>query len=260
MLSSSPKLARPVLLTSLPRRRASEEAHDQLRDKILSGELPAGTRLFEATYARDLGISQSTLREALAMLAHEGLVLSVPRRGTYVASLPIDTIHHLYELRERVEPLAMRLAMERLTPADIGYLEHQLALLSSTSNAERIDADMAFHARLYDLSGFPPLQGLWPQMEVLTRKFLSTSRRLISRDKIKENHEALMAALSERDAAALEDAIQAHMRQTSVLLAGRDRPAGRSRPGSTLRPATGTREKPARLARVATTRAANRHA
>src|SRR6266511_2466859 len=81
-----------VLLTSLSRRRASEEAHDQLRSKILSGEIPAGTRLFEVTYARDLGISQSTLREALARLAHEGLVLNVPRRGTYVASLPVDTV------------------------------------------------------------------------------------------------------------------------------------------------------------------------
>ena len=111
-MSSSPgTTGAPVLLTSLSRRRASEEAHDQLRTKILSGEIPAGTRLFEVTYARDLGISQSTLREALARLAHEGLVLNVPRRGTYVASLPVDTVHHLYELRERVEPLAMHLAM-----------------------------------------------------------------------------------------------------------------------------------------------------
>src|SRR5712692_2848743 len=98
MMSSRGITGAPVLLT-LSRRRASEEAHEQLRSKILSGELPAGTRLFEVTYARDLGISQSTLREALARLAHEGLVLSVPRRGTYVASLPVDTINHLYELR-----------------------------------------------------------------------------------------------------------------------------------------------------------------
>jgi len=215
------------LLKSLSRRRASEEAHEQLRSKILSGELPAGTRLFEATYARDLGISQSTLREALARLAHEGLVLSVPRRGTYVASLPIDTINHLYQLRERVEPLAMRLAMGKLAQADIEYLEHQLAQLSSRTATDRVEADMAFHARLYDLSGFPPLQGLWPQMEFLTRKFLSTSRRLISREKIKQNHRAIMEALTERNESALDDAILDHMRQTSVLLSGRDGPAER---------------------------------
>jgi len=222
-VSSSPgTTGAPVLLTSLSRRRASEEAHDQLRTKILSGEIPAGTRLFEVTYARDLGISQSTLREALARLAHEGLVLNVPRRGTYVASLPVDTVHHLYELRERVEPLAMHLAMKRLEQADIDYLEHQLARLSSRTAAERVDADMAFHGRLYELSGFPPLQGLWPQMEIFTRKFLSMSRRLISRAKIQQNHRAIMEALTDRDLDALDRAITDHMRQTSVVLAGRD--------------------------------------
>jgi DNA-binding GntR family transcriptional regulator len=213
------------LLTLLSRRRASEEAHDQLRSKILSGEIPAGTRLFEVTYARDLGISQSTLREALARLAHEGLVLNVPRRGTYVASLSVDTVHHLYELRERVEPLAMRLAMQRLAPADIGYLEHQLARLSSRTEGERVDADMAFHSRLYELSGFPPLQSLWPQMETFTRKFLSMSRRLISKTKIEQNHRAIMEALTTRDVDALDRAIRDHMHQTSVLLAGDDGPS-----------------------------------
>lgn len=229
MVSTDGISSAPVLLTSLSRRRASEEAHDQLRSKILSGELPAGTRLFEATYARNLGISQSTLREALARLAHEGLVLSVPRRGTYVASLAMDTIQHLYELRERVEPLAMRLAMDRLAPADVDYLEHQLARLSSHSAADRVEADMAFHARLYDLCAFPPLQGLWPQMEVLTRRFLSTSRRLISREIIKQNHRAIMEALTERDPAALDTAIEDHMRQTSFLLSGKDGSAAERR-------------------------------
>ena len=224
-----------VLLTSLSRRRASEEAHLQLRSKILSGEIPAGTRLFEVNYARDLGISQSTLREALARLAHDGLVLNVPRRGTYVASLPVDTVHRLYELRERVEPLAMRLAMERLEQPDLDYLEHQLARLSSRVEAERVDADMAFHARLYELSGFPPLQSLWPQMETFTRKFLSMSRRLISKAKIEQNHRAIMEALANRDSAALDRASTDHMRQTSVLLAGDAEPSAKRRRGTPSR-------------------------
>ena len=59
-------------------------------------------------------------------------------------------------------------------------------------------------------------------MEIFTRKFLSMSRRLISRAKIQQNHRAIMEALTDRDLDALDRAITDHMRQTSVVLAGRD--------------------------------------
>ncbi len=208
-------------LTPVSLRLVSDAAYDQLRNKIVTGELVPGTRLIETQCARDLGVSQSTVREALARLAHDGLVLSIPRRGSYVASLPADTIYHLYEMRERVEPLAMRLAMKALGQADHDYLERQLDRLAARTISERIDADMAFHARLYELSGFPPLQSLWPQIEALTRKFFTSSRRLIETEQIKHTHRSIMQALTDGDERALEDAIKLHMRQTSLLMEGR---------------------------------------
>lgn len=208
-------------LTSLSRPRAWEEVVELLRGKILSEELRPGTRLIEATYARHLGISQGTFREALARLAHEGLVLSVPRRGTYVAALPTDTVNQLYELRDLVEPLAMRMAMHKLTASDKGYLQHQVDRLESRVPADRIDADMAFHRRLYELTGFLPLQGLWPQMEILTRKILSMSRRLGSVKQTTYNHQAILDALLDGDDAALQRAIQGHMRQTAEIFGER---------------------------------------
>jgi DNA-binding GntR family transcriptional regulator len=209
-------------LTFLSRPRAWEEVVDLLRGKILSEELRPGTRLVEATYARHLGISQSTFREALARLAHEGLVLSVPRRGTYVAALPTDTVNQLYELRDSVEPLAMRMAMHNLTDSDKEYLQHQVDRLDSRTPADRIDADMAFHRRLYELTGFPPLQSLWPQMEVLTRKILSMSRRLGSVKQTTHNHQAILQAVLNANDAALQAAIQGHMRQTAEIFGERD--------------------------------------
>ena len=211
------------VLIPISRPRASEEAHGQLRTKILSGELAPGTRLIEAAFAKRLGISQSTLREALSQLAHEGLVLTIPRRGTYVAALPVETVNHLYELRARVEPLALRLAMERLKPSDVEYLERQLKQLDARSVSHRINADMAFHGYLYELSGFPLLQGLWPQMEVITRKFVSMSRRISSAETTRENHRAILTALATRDEHGLDRAIESHMRQTAAVLEGRPR-------------------------------------
>lgn len=211
-------------LTPVSLRLVSDAAYEQLKNKIVTGELVPGTRLVETKCAGDLGVSQSTVREALARLARDGLVLSIPRRGSYVASLPADTIYHLYEMRERIEPLAMRLAMKALSQADHDYLERQLDRLAARTISERIDADMAFHERLYELSGFPPLQSLWPQIEALTRKFFSTSRRLTDAEQIKHTHRAIMRALTDEDEEALEEALQLHMRQTSLLMKGRADP------------------------------------
>ncbi|TMC72239.1 MAG: GntR family transcriptional regulator [Chloroflexi bacterium] len=215
--------AEPAVLSSLSRPRAWEEAVQLLRSKILSEELPPGTRLVEATYAKHLGISQGTFREALARLEHEGLVISIPRRGTYVAALPVDTVNQLYELRELVEPLAVRLAMKNLKKDDVDYLEHQIGRLASRVTSERVDADMAFHRRLYELTGFPPLQNMWPQIEVLTRKILSMARRLGSVENTQHNHQSIMRALVKGDEEALERAIRAHMQQTTALFEGRAR-------------------------------------
>jgi DNA-binding GntR family transcriptional regulator len=240
--SRAPGHERPVALTALSLRRASEEAYEQLRSKILSGDLPPGTRLVEAKYARELAISQGTLREALARLAHEGLVLSLPRRGTYVASLSADAVMHLYELRERIEPFALRLAMNALGPADIDYLEHQLARIASRRVSDRVDADMAFHARIYELSGFAPLQGLWPTMESLTRKFLHTSRSFLSTETLLRTHRSILDALAKRDEAMIEEAAREHMRHTALLLAGATEPEHPRGTGEeSTRPARGSR-------------------
>lgn len=240
---------------SISRPRAWEEALELLRGKILSEELPPGTRLVETSYARRLGISQGTLREALARLAHEGLVVSIPRRGTYVAALPTDTVNHLYELRERVEPLAMRLAIKRLQQADRDYLEHQLTQLGARKATERIDADLAFHRRLYELSGFPPLQSLWPQIEILTRKILSMSLRLSSNVTTLESHRSIMEALVSGDEVGLERAVRDHMRLFAVVLEGGSSGKDGAPPTSGLadgQPKTGFRRSTNRLATAAT--------
>jgi DNA-binding GntR family transcriptional regulator len=213
---------------SISRPRAWEEALQVLRRKILSEELAPGTRLVETTYARRLGVSQSTLREALVRLAHEGLVMSIPRRGTYVAAVPTDTVNYLYELRDRVEPLAMRLAMKSLHKEDIEYLEHQVSRMYGRTANERIDADMAFHRRLYELTQFPPLQGLWPQIEVLTRRILSMSHRIGSTEATNHNHGAIMQALVAADQAELDRAIRDHMHQIAVVFEGGVRSTGRA--------------------------------
>ena len=82
---------------------AQQAAHNWLREMILSGELHAGQALRQEEIARRLGISRLPIREALNRLATEGLVELKPRRGFYVASLNIDEIEDIFEMRAMLE-------------------------------------------------------------------------------------------------------------------------------------------------------------
>lgn len=217
--------ARPPSTTEPTRfihRRAWEAVHDYLRQRILSGELTPGTRLIEMTIAAELGLSQGPVREALARLERQGLVEAVPRRGRYVASVSVERAGLLYELRARVEPLAATLAMERLTETDSEQLSQAVRRIGSSgaTTAARVEADVAFHRRIYELTDFPTLIGIWEQTEVITRR-LAMSRPVAEHKTTQAVHAAILEALVSRDAARVEAAVEGHMQQTWALLGSR---------------------------------------
>src|SRR6187402_2358338 len=86
-------------------------AAEALRSMILSGELLPGDRLPENHLTAQLGVSRSPLREAMAVLEQEGLIVQAPRRGAIVAPLTAHDIYEIYTLREQLEELAIRLGV-----------------------------------------------------------------------------------------------------------------------------------------------------
>lgn len=102
---------------------ASKNAAVLLREMILAGALPAGSKLGEAELATRLDVSRTPVREALSRLAAEGLVELVPNRGARVARWSPEDLQQIFELRLRLEPYAVGLAVPRLTDADLDDLE-----------------------------------------------------------------------------------------------------------------------------------------
>lgn len=204
-------------------RKAWEAVYEYLRDAILSERLPPGTRLVEMSIAEEAGLSQGPVREALARLEEQGLVEALGRRGRYVASVPVETGRMLYELRSRVEPLAAKLAMQRMTPADLEELQGYVQLIGqSVSVAARVDADMAFHRRIYELADFPPLASLWEQLEMLTRRLRPVSAAALTYG----IHRDIVDALAKRDEAELNRALDVHMKHTWSPAEARSQEAG----------------------------------
>ena len=134
---------------------AQQAAHKWLREMILSGELPAGQALRQEEIARRLGISRLPIREALNRLATEGLVELKPRRGFYVASLNIDEIEDIFEMRAMLEARAGHLATERMTAADADAVDRCVAELdavvaTSTNFDHYAQLNIRFHERLFE--------------------------------------------------------------------------------------------------------------
>ena len=130
----------------------SDVAYAEVRRLILTGELPAGSRLAQYDLAEKLGMSITPLREAFRRLSGEGLVDLDTHRNARVAAMDATEARHLYEVRLSLDPTAAELAATRRTDADIAGMRAALAELrpvTRQSGDEALTAHRAFHRSLY---------------------------------------------------------------------------------------------------------------
>lgn len=143
----------------------AETAAKKLREGILSGQLPPGTRLVESDVSQRFGISRSTLRQALHMLHREGLTEILKNRGTYVASPRSEDIEHMSLLRSLIEGAAARLVAARRDPASLarlrGILERQRQAVGGEDREGFIDLHWAFHQGICEEAGNPFILQTW---------------------------------------------------------------------------------------------------
>lgn len=141
-----------------------------LRNAIVSGKLGPGGRIVESRIARQLGIGQPTVREALKTLASEGLVVHTPNRGYCVQNLTVDEVGKIYELRIEWEPLAVELALRNRTawnPDPLKNIVEKLKKAALEGNVEQYyHLDLQFHRTLWGFSGNPFLEKALTQITV----------------------------------------------------------------------------------------------
>src|SRR5438445_9257378 len=118
-IPSEPALSRPARLENLT---LWQRVYDHLREEILTGRLKPGAELGEVPLSEQLGVSRGPLREAIGRLAAEGLVTVRPRRGAVVRSLSKEEFLELYQVREGLEAMAVRLAVPRLREEGVAGL------------------------------------------------------------------------------------------------------------------------------------------
>ncbi|MDB5779835.1 MAG: transcriptional regulator, GntR family [Polaromonas sp.] len=201
--------------TSLSPRALYEEVAELLRQRIFNRELAPGSWIDELKLAEEYGISRTPLREALKVLATEGLVTMKVRRGAYVTEVSDSDLADVYHLLALLESDAAEVVATKATDAQIKELQglHN-ELEKSVRNRERFfEINEAFHMRLLEIAN-----NRWrDQMVADLRKVMKLNRHnsLLKTGRIEESlleHRAIMAALVARDAVATAQRMREHFK------------------------------------------------
>ncbi len=154
----------------------SDRIADVIRRTIVDGQLEPGDRVVESRIARDLGVGQPTVREALVLLEHEGLVVRRANQGCFVTALTNDEIAHALELRHELETYAVRLACANVTPEGLAALHGVTDKMEECARKNDIEAifrhDLQFHRMLWNLTGNSFLPRLLSQIMLPLLAFL----------------------------------------------------------------------------------------
>jgi DNA-binding GntR family transcriptional regulator len=157
-------------------------AAESLREDVLSGTLAPGERILLDAVASELGMSNIPVREALRTLATEGLVVAMPNRGYVVAAATVEDLDETYRLRMMLEPLAVRLAVPRLSEADLDRAEGLLDALDDAFAEEDWPSyrvhHREFHFGIYERSNSPWLVRLTEMLWLNTQRYQRMTTRI----------------------------------------------------------------------------------
>jgi DNA-binding GntR family transcriptional regulator len=212
----------------------SQKAYRHIRQKLLDGSVPPGSRLSYGTIGKEIGISATPVREAVGQLASEGFVELVPQLGAIVRELTREEAIELYELREALESFAARRAAERISDRLLRELDHNLAAsagivekvkLSGKESADRVIAnrfhtlDLAFHMTIIEASRNRRMLKVVGDSHILTRIFQADRHafRLDILETTQSEHEAIAAAIRGRSGDGAHEAMQRHIRNSLDL-------------------------------------------
>lgn len=197
---------------------------DAIREGIVSGLFPPGTRIRQEDLAATHGASRVPVREAIRQLEFEGLVTVVPNAGAWVARMTLDECVEVYLMRERLEPLLLRYSAPHLSPQDLEELGRIAQRISDEgADTERFLAlDRSFHLASYAAAQTSQLHDLvlklWNSTAPYRRAYVASwepdARRIAH-----EEHHLIVAALRDGDVEEAERMLAGHIRRTRRQLA-----------------------------------------
>ncbi|HEY5684112.1 MAG TPA: GntR family transcriptional regulator [Acidimicrobiia bacterium] len=205
------------------RQTAHEYVREMLRRAILNGDLTSGSRLVQAELAASLEVSTTPVREALRDLSAEGLVRFDPHRGAVVAEIDKEELHEIFEIREILEPHAMRMAVEQMTDHLLTNLRkvHQ-RMIDDPHSATFVDLNRTFHMAIYEAGTSPRMLAILRSLEDAAVMYIGAALKKVPglRETAIHDHGRILEALERRDADAAIEALLQHLKLPITAIEG----------------------------------------
>ncbi len=194
-----------------------DEIYEYFRKKIIAGDLKPGDRIVETRWAKELGVSQSPVREAIRELELNGLVENKPFYGTFVKEISKKNIIDAFKVRISLEVLAVKEAIKVITDEQ---LEEIHSLINAMEDAAEendidlfIDKDALFHEKIVKLADNEMLLKLWSQCHIVEWTQFSTITSKMGIKKLATRHEDVYNALFERNVEKAVEIIASHVQE-----------------------------------------------
>lgn len=199
-----------------------ERIVEGIRNAIVNGSIPAGSRVAEPELAERFGISRTPVREALRQLESEGFITVVPRKGAIVASLSPKDISDFYDLKMLLEGYAARQATRTLSDADIDRMESvNEAMLAAALDQEwrkAIELHNEFHEIFVSASGNERLAAIDRNLVMQFQRFRLILAMHGSIEGSARQHREIIAAFRDRDAELAESLVRKNAAYGKKLL------------------------------------------
>ena len=198
------------------RQPATASIADALRDAILKGVLKGGEPLRQDAIAKQFAVSQVTVREALRILEHEGLVSVTPRRGAVVYSLSPEDVAEITDLRATLEGSLIKAAMSSLNAQDFEMAEATIKQLEQARDIDDlISLNVVFHKCLYGKANRPRTTAILDRLRASLEPYLrllwnKTGYKRESQD----DHRKILVLCREKNVAEVEKFLRIHIEKT----------------------------------------------
>lgn len=193
-------------------------AYQQLKEMVVSGEVSQEKPLVERTISKKLNMSRTPIKHAISRLQQEGLIRVVPRHGVFPIIITYAEYKNIIEIREVLEGLAARSAVDYFSNAELRELRDIFNDLGDYRNVEKVShnqfalANVAFHRSILEHSKNPKLietvKSLYDHLNLVRLKTIEMTDR---RNRSADEHEIILSALESRNADEAEKAMRAHI-------------------------------------------------